>query len=134
MTIGHLSINGFRNLDCVDMPLHSNVTIIHGENGSGKTSILEALYYLVYGKSFRTSSPLPILQQGKDEMLLRLFLELEEKKHQLAMSRNVESTQIRLNRVPVKKRSDIVKLLPVQFFDATTYRHLASGPKYGENF
>lgn len=49
-----ISLENFRNFESfyLDFPLE-RITILYGENGSGKTSILEALFYLFYGTSFR---------------------------------------------------------------------------------
>ena len=56
-------IKGFRNLD-VDVELDECLTLVVGPNASGKTSLLEALYWTAYGRSFRARSPAVVLSQG----------------------------------------------------------------------
>ena len=63
MIIKSITLTNFRNhsqyyLDCKD-----DVTLILGENGSGKTSVLEAIYILTRGKSFRASDA-DIIKRG----------------------------------------------------------------------
>jgi DNA replication and repair protein RecF len=48
-----LSVKGLRNLNINEVKLSAGFNIIIGENGQGKTNLLEALYFLAYGKSFR---------------------------------------------------------------------------------
>ena len=60
MVVKELHINGFRNLNKFVIHFGDLKNLIHGVNGSGKTSIIEAMYLLGFGKSF--------LQASKEEM------------------------------------------------------------------
>ena len=55
MLIKQLNIEGFRNLEQVTLSLDPNLNIFVGLNGSGKTSLLESIGFLVLGRSFRLS-------------------------------------------------------------------------------
>jgi DNA replication and repair protein RecF len=61
LVVKNLQINGFRNLNKFNINFGDLKNLIYGVNGSGKTSIIEALYLLGFGKSF--------LQVSKEEML-----------------------------------------------------------------
>lgn len=52
MVVKKLEINGFRNLNGLAIEPHPGKNLIFGANGSGKTSVIEALYFLGFGKSF----------------------------------------------------------------------------------
>ncbi len=52
MVVKKLEINGFRNLKGFAVDLTAAKNLIYGANGSGKTSVIEALYFLGFGKSF----------------------------------------------------------------------------------
>jgi DNA replication and repair protein RecF len=54
MRLTHLEADQIRNLKQVTLPLSAGLTIIAGRNGQGKTSLLEAVYLLATGRSFRT--------------------------------------------------------------------------------
>ncbi|GAB3109776.1 DNA replication/repair protein RecF [Aestuariicella hydrocarbonica] len=54
MTLRRLSAQNFRNLQAVDIELSPQLNIFYGDNGSGKTSILEAISTLSLGRSFRS--------------------------------------------------------------------------------
>ncbi|TNH14433.1 DNA replication and repair protein RecF, partial [Testudinibacter sp. TR-2022] len=55
MALSRLIINGFRNLQAVDFEPNPGFNFIVGNNGSGKTSLLEAVYYLGHGRSFKSA-------------------------------------------------------------------------------
>lgn len=55
LNIAALSIRGFRNLRRVDVSFGPRFNVIGGDNGQGKTNLLEALYVVATSKSFRTS-------------------------------------------------------------------------------
>ncbi|MEJ7875908.1 MAG: DNA replication and repair protein RecF [Solirubrobacterales bacterium] len=54
MRVVSLTTLGFRNLAPADLELSDGVTLLHGENGAGKTNLLEALYMGLAGRSCRT--------------------------------------------------------------------------------
>lgn len=54
MSLQKLIINQFRNIDSATITFDPKVNLIVGENGSGKSSLLEAIYLLGLGRSFRT--------------------------------------------------------------------------------
>ena len=53
MPYRHIKLQSFRSYDEYEVQLHSGVTIVVGPNGSGKTNLLEALYVISAGTSFR---------------------------------------------------------------------------------
>ena len=58
MYIESLILNNYRNLKNKKIYFDKNLTIIYGKNAQGKTSIIEAIYFLATGKSFRTKKNL----------------------------------------------------------------------------
>ena len=54
MHIKRLKLTNFRNLQQAELEFSSKNNLIYGPNGSGKTNILEALFYSGAGRSFRT--------------------------------------------------------------------------------
>ncbi len=53
MLFRRLRAEGFRNLEALDIEFHPEINWIHGNNGQGKTNLLEALLYTVTGRSHR---------------------------------------------------------------------------------
>lgn len=76
MIIKKLSIVNFRNFSSKVFSFDTR-TLITGMNGSGKTSIIEAIYYLTNFKSFRTGNDKKIVKIGEDHFLINLEGERE---------------------------------------------------------
>ena len=107
------------------------------KNGSGKTSFLEAIYYLGFGGSFRCSLVKNIISYDKDSFLL--FSKgsfLEEGDHFSVGIQRFQSgdMQMRISKEKVKNRTQLVKLLPIQLINAQSYRLLESTPLYRRQF
>ena len=70
MTFLSLSTVNFRNLSNNTIDLLSREVYFTGENGQGKSNLLEALYYSSYGSSFRTHTDSEIIKNGESAMSL----------------------------------------------------------------
>ena len=62
MSIQSLSIYALRNLTEIHLALSPSFNLISGQNGAGKSSILEAIYFLSHGRSFRSTLLDPLIQ------------------------------------------------------------------------
>ena len=71
MEINNLKMISFRNHKKTDISFDPGLTIIWGENGSGKTSILEAIHSLSFGKSFRTNNKKDLIKKGDSSFYLK---------------------------------------------------------------
>jgi len=66
MRIKKLSIINFRNYDKLELNLNSNINIIYGENGVGKTNLIESIYILAFTKSHRFFIDNNLIKKNKD--------------------------------------------------------------------
>lgn len=66
MHLTYLRLQQFRNYPHLDLQLHPRLNIFVGNNAQGKTNIVEAVYFLSEGHSFRTSTAADLLQWGED--------------------------------------------------------------------
>lgn len=76
MFIKRLLINDFRNLQYIDITPSQGFNFICGPNGSGKTSLIEAIHYLALARSFRTNSYQYLIRQGLS--CFNLYAEVQE--------------------------------------------------------
>jgi DNA replication and repair protein RecF len=67
MQLGTLHVRDFRNLAEVHLPLGPRATVIFGENGQGKTNLLEALYLLATLKPLRATRLAELIRFGQDQ-------------------------------------------------------------------
>lgn len=65
-----LQVENLRNLQSVDLEFSHLITVFFGSNGSGKTSLLEAISILAHGRSFRTRKYKNIIHRDQDSFLV----------------------------------------------------------------
>jgi len=66
LTICTLSIRNFRNLPGVDVTFGPRLNVVSGDNGQGKTNLLESVYALATSQSFRTAKPADMIALGQE--------------------------------------------------------------------
>ena len=72
MQIERLLVQDFRNFAAADLALGGRFTVIYGENGAGKSNLLEALYLVSTLRSFRVAELAPLVRHGADEARVEL--------------------------------------------------------------
>lgn len=70
MPLSRLMIQQFRNIKACDIRLSAGFNFLIGPNGSGKTSVLEAIYLLGHGRSFKSSLTGRIIQNECSELFV----------------------------------------------------------------
>ena len=127
MYLKALHINYFRNLSQIRLSLHERLNIIHGENGSGKTSVLEAIYFLSLGRSFRTSQLARIIQQQHEAF--QLFVSVHHQQAQtLACQRDKKGKSIaKLDGEKQSSQTALTRALPIQLFNPESFNLINSG-------
>lgn len=85
MKILKFSSKNFRNAVSVDFSPSKGVNILIGENGQGKTNILEALYLLTGEKSFRGASTIDLIRYGQNEASVNVSFFSEEREQTAKM-------------------------------------------------
>ena len=78
MKVSRLNLYNFRNYENEYIDFGDEVNIIHGDNGMGKTNILEAVYYFSYGRSFRSGGR-EVIKDGEKEGRIALDFKNEER-------------------------------------------------------
>lgn len=128
MKITELHIHHFRNIHHAQLqPAMCNVFL--GKNGSGKTSILESIYLLSRGKSFRHHQPKHYIEHGYPQTTLFARLQSHDNQQQtVAIEKSLDATtQLRLDGQTVVTQSPLAKLLPALLFEPITLNSLEKG-------
>ena len=79
--IEKIQLNQFRCFDSATIDLNSPMVLIEGNNGSGKTSLLEALYYTCYLRSFRTHFQKELVHFNENTFFIKVLLRNQENYH-----------------------------------------------------
>jgi DNA replication and repair protein RecF len=102
LAIASLSIRDFRNLAKVDLDLGPRFNVIFGDNGQGKTSLMEAVYVLATSRSFRTARLDELVANGAETASIRgrVVETGEEREQSVGMRRGLRATRIDGKRPP----------------------------------
>ncbi|MBL8200972.1 MAG: DNA replication/repair protein RecF [Chromatiales bacterium] len=127
--VAEVQLGSFRCFESATVQPAPGFNLVAGANGSGKTSLLEALYFLGRGTSFRASRAEAAIRFDADRATLfaRLGVGLASRVG-LEISR-ADGLAIRVDGVP-GTRADLARALPVQILDPASHE-LVNGPPAG---
>lgn len=133
MTIKKLTIADVRNLASVSIQPSPEINVFYGQNGSGKTSVLEAIHILGLARSFRTTRVKPVVRT--DQSRYTVFAQLASQVP-VGVSRGIrdDNVQIRIAGQSVRSSAELAALLPVQVINPDTFRLLEGSPALRRNF
>jgi len=135
MALVKLGIRHFRNLHQVDFEPSKDINLIIGQNASGKTSLLEAIYFLGRASSFRTHRFDRILEKGESELSVYAQQILKnDEKVPFGVIKGSKTLQIRINEQKIYKISELVFNLPLQVIHPNSHQLLEEGPRYRRRF
>ncbi|SFR65377.1 DNA replication and repair protein RecF [Marinobacter daqiaonensis] len=139
MALLSLQTENFRNLSPGTLRFSPQVNLVYGANGSGKTSLLEAIGYLGLGRSFRQGRHQVVCRQGHERLVVFGEVEVSDgtgqgkhrnKVFRLGMSRDIQKkeTRLRVDGENVHSLSVLASLFPVSVIDPGVFDIVAGGP------
>ena len=109
-----ISIINYKNILEKEFELDPKINCFVGDNGVGKTNILDAVYHLSMGKSYFNVKNDQLINKGKDYMLVDGVFELNNKDESIVFSLKIgEKKVLKRNGKPYKKFSNHIGLIPV---------------------
>lgn len=116
MRFRRLDIHDLRNLEHVSLELGGGLNFFYGDNGAGKTAILEAVHLLARGRSFRAGQPPELIRRGAEAVTVHASVDDEHRGEQsIGMSRSRGGrAELRVNGRPAQRLSEAAELLPLQ--------------------
>ena len=127
MTISRLEIANVRNLQSVSLLPHPQLNLFVGQNGSGKTSVLEALHLLGLGRSFRSGRVRRLINDSASQCTVFVAF-AEGGSAGIQRSVNGES-QFRLDGRSKINLADIAHRLPLSLLDPASFGEMQEGSK-----
>lgn len=112
------------------------MNVISGPNGSGKTSLLEAIYLLGMGRSFRSAKIAPLINHDMEDLVIHGdILGVGGQHHTLGLLRaRSGQQQARIDRKPVSSLVELARELPLQILDSDSFSLVDGGPKVRRQF
>lgn len=140
MTLKRLFIQNLRNLNSVDVQPSARVNLIYGENGSGKTSLLEAINVLALGRSFRNHKHKPLISNGQNAFTIFGKVLADDQAEvptevPIGINRQLDGTaSFKANGTLVNSAAVLASYLPVQTINSDTFLLLEGSPKVRRQF
>jgi DNA replication and repair protein RecF len=137
MPVTRLDITDFRNLVSVNVePLERGFNLLYGYNGSGKTSLLEAIYYLGLGRSFKSAAIRRVIRDSTEKF--RIFAHINpsgEQSISVGIERPLEGEmKIRIAGKDIYSAAELADLTPVQLLHSHSYHLLDGGPHFRRKY
>lgn len=128
MYLSDISIHHFRNIRHISMALDPKFNLISGVNGSGKTSLLEAIYFLSLGRSFRASQLTRIIEHQQSQMTLFAKFHCNDEIRTIGVQRHHNGKAIsKLDHETQPNQLPLTQALPIQLFNPESFSLLNTG-------
>ncbi len=136
MYITSLGISNLRILENLRIEPCPGINFVVGDNGAGKTSVLEAIYLAGRGRTFRHTDAGPMIREGADSVtvVLETADSGSDRRSILGIRRGKKDVSCRLNGEDVHKRSVLAEALPVQWIGSQPQLFLGMGPDVRRRF
>jgi len=133
MSVVKLVTQNFRNLRPTAIEFHPKLNFFVGDNGSGKSSLLEAVFFLGHGKSFRTNKVEHLACYDSDDFVVSIK---DDNNLQLGLSKNLTSgiTIIKINGQRHARLSVLAQNIAVQIITPESFKLFFGGPKERRRF
>lgn len=129
MYIEKILLNNFRNLENKEYEFSKNFNLIYGKNAQGKTSLIESVYFLASGKSFRTRKIIEQIKHKENEAIV--FGIKEDDKYSIRL--NKEKREFYKNGKNIQYKDYLGNIIVISF-SPEDIELISSGPDVRRRF
>lgn len=134
MQLVNLQLKNFRCFNQMDLNFESSIVLIEGNNGSGKTSILEALHYLGYLKSFRTHIAKELIKIENDSFFIKATFENNLEKTEIQAGLSGKKRLVKINQKSISSFKELLESYRVITLTEEDLDLIKCGPENRRNF
>lgn len=138
MRITRLAAESFRRFERVSFEPHPHLTVLHGANASGKTSLLEAIYLGARASSFRARRLDEVILEGAEKKLLAsasLWISDEAESPSTRWTVAIQRGEVGIRRLTeASNRRELAQAIPVVLVDRQLHRVFEEGPVYRRRY
>ena len=112
MYVSHLSLTDFRSYPSLELQPQPGQNIFIGENGEGKTNIIESLMYLALLSSHRISSDQPLVRLGSERAYIRARIKSSERTTLVELEINAnKANRAKVNQNPIRSQKELLGIV-----------------------
>ncbi|MDO9105870.1 MAG: DNA replication/repair protein RecF [Methylovulum sp.] len=135
MSLLKLDIYHVRNIQKASILPSPGLNFIIGENGSGKSSLIEAIFILGRARSFRSASIKPVINQEQDHLIVSAHtMQADDRLCHLGIQLDSKHVEIHINQQTKQHKSDLAYALPLQLIHPKSYELLDDGAQSRREF
>ena len=117
MVIKTLNIQNFRNYTSLHLELDDKINIVYGENGQGKTNLLESIYLLGFTTSHRSFTSDNLIKSGEEKAIIKGKL-IKEIPYELEIDLTRTKKMAKIDDKVVSKQADYIEKMNVIIFSS----------------
>ena len=133
MQVTGLKVSQFRNIRQMELHPCPGVNVIYGENGQGKSNLLEAIWLFTGAGSFRQSKLHEMIRIGETASVLELEF-ADAQREQTGWMKLSGRKEVQFNRIPCRSQSEIAGHFYGVVFSPSDLDLIQGGPKYRRQF
>ena len=135
MIIKSIELSNFRNYESLDLDFDYGTNILYGNNAQGKTNILEAVSVSGTTRSHKGSKDKEMIRFGEEEAHIKTVVNKKDMDYQIDVHMKKNKTKgIAVNKVPLKKASELFGILNIVFFSPEDLNIIKNGPSERRRF
>ena len=127
MEIEHLKLLNFRNYSSLELNFYNSINIIYGNNGIGKTNLVEAIYVLALTKSFRTIQDKNLIMKEKNVTKIEGIVKSKAKNNYKVII-NEDGKKVKIDNNKIDKISEYISKINVVLFNPDDLRIIKDTP------
>jgi DNA replication and repair protein RecF len=134
VTLSRVQVTDFRSLHSASLDLDPAFTLITGPNASGKTSLLEAIYLLGRGRSFRTRRLEHLIRHGSERFVVFGEVDSAGRRIPVGVEGSAAGVRARISGERPNSLAELALALPIQIIDPEVHRLIEEGPSQRRRF
>jgi len=134
MILNNIKVKNFRCLNNVNLDFNENLNIIVGNNGQGKTSLLESIYLLAFTKSHKTNFEREVIMTGCDFTTVNARISFLDKINDFGFVLTKKSKKAKINDIEQKKLSEYIGKINVVMFSPEDLKIIKGDPATKRKF
>lgn len=134
MYVKSLELTSFRNYKILNSTFGKNINILIGNNGQGKTSVLESLYILGLTKSHKVNNERDTIRFKAEYAKINAVINLNEKDVELSVIVSKLGKKAKYNQIELERLSDYIGILNVVMFSPEDLDLIKGNPQNRRKF
>jgi len=132
--ITNIKLTNFRNYKEMNIDISSPTIIFQGSNGSGKTNILESIYFISMLRSFRTSKISELKKVLTKNFSVSIEIEKNKKWHSVFEANYGRNRILKIDNNPINKASEFIKNIKTVLFSPNDIRIISDSSSVRRKF